>query len=88
MYANNLDFQDLEKHEAIKLSTYGLNCIGTPHQADNSVRLGNIALDVVSASRAGYTNKNILRHLAVRSEILSILHKAVAPNLTLLELRQ
>lgn len=55
-------------HKAIKLSTYGINFVGTPHQGGSGVGLGKVVLDIVSAVK--HTNKNTVGHLAKHSEFL------------------
>lgn len=54
--------------KAVKLSTYGINFVGTPHQGGNGVGIGKVLINVVSAVK--YTSQNAVQHLAKHSEWL------------------
>lgn len=58
-----------EKHHAVKLSTYGIVFLGTPHQGANGVSLARMAARIVSVY--GKTNDNALKHLEQHSEWLN-----------------
>src|SRR5579862_7461412 len=57
---------DIDKHKAVKLSTYGIIFLGTPHQGGEGVALGTRLVDV--ASIFFHTNKNLLSQLKKESE--------------------
>ncbi|KAF7502238.1 hypothetical protein GJ744_006309 [Endocarpon pusillum] len=59
---------NLEKHQQIKLSTYGIFFMGTPHQGGNGVRLGRLVLNIASVFVK--TDDRILKHLKHNSEWL------------------
>ena len=52
----------------IKVSTYGILFMGTPHQGGEGVTWGILAMNI--ASIFAKTNKEILKHLAKNSEWL------------------
>ena len=54
--------------KSIRLSTYGIIFLGTPHQGGNSVMLAQRLLSIVSIF--ANANKNILKHLERDSEYL------------------
>ncbi|KAH0541264.1 hypothetical protein FGG08_004269 [Glutinoglossum americanum] len=56
----------LESQRAIKISTYGILFLGTPHQGGAGVEWGKILLYI--ASIFAQTNKSLLRHLEKDSE--------------------
>ena len=58
----------LEEHRSIKLSTYGILFMGTPHQGGSGVHLGELMLNV--ASIFATTNDRVLQHLERDSEWL------------------
>ncbi|KAL2126192.1 hypothetical protein VTI74DRAFT_1511 [Chaetomium olivicolor] len=58
----------LEEHRSIKVSTYGVVFMGTPHQGGNGVRLGRLLVNVASLFVAA--DDRILRHLERDSEWL------------------
>ena len=58
----------LEDERSIKLSTYGIIFMGTPHQGGQGVRLGEILLNL--AKIRGNTNDSLLKHLEEHSELL------------------
>ena len=58
----------LVDQKAVKLSTYGINFVGTPHQGGNGVALGRILINVISVVK--HTNHNTVEHLAKQSEWL------------------
>jgi hypothetical protein len=58
----------VEDHRSIKLSTYGILFIGTPHQGGNGVQLGEIMLKIASIVTAA--DNKILKHLERDSEWL------------------
>lgn len=58
----------LEEHRSIKLSTYGILFMGTPHQGGSGVHLGELMLNVASIFVP--TNNAILQHLERDSEWL------------------
>lgn len=58
----------MEEHRSIKLSTYGVLFMGTPHQGGNGVQIGELMLNV--ASIFGTTNNRVLQHLERDSEWL------------------
>ena len=68
IHSDNARPGHLVDHKAIKLSTYGISFVGTPHQGGNGVGLGKVVLDVLSAVK--HTNKNVVGHLAKHSEFL------------------
>lgn len=58
----------LEDHRLIKVSTYGIIFMGTPHQGCDGATLGKIFLDMASIFVS--TNDRILRNLQKDSELL------------------
>ncbi|KAM0799509.1 hypothetical protein BDR22DRAFT_963873 [Usnea florida] len=58
----------LEDERSIKLSTYGIIFMGTPHQGGQGVKIGEILLNM--AKVRGNTNDNLLKHLEEHSELL------------------
>ncbi|KAK4451012.1 hypothetical protein QBC34DRAFT_459505 [Podospora aff. communis PSN243] len=58
----------LDDHRAIKISTYGIIFMGTPHQGSNAADLGSFLVNV--ASMFVPTNDRILKHLKRDSEWL------------------
>ena len=68
MYSNSATTGHLAGNKAIKLSTYGVNFVGTPHQGGNGVFLASVLHKVLSAG--GHTNQNTLQHLDMHSEWL------------------
>ncbi|WP_375449286.1 hypothetical protein [uncultured Nostoc sp.] len=58
----------LEEQRSIKVSTYGILFMGTPHQGGNGVHLGELMLNVASIFVT--TNNRILQHLERDSEWL------------------
>ena len=57
-----------EKERSIKLSTYGIIFMGTPHQGGQGVSVGKILLNV--AKIQGHTSDGLLKHLEQHSEFL------------------
>lgn len=58
----------LKEHRSIKLSTYGILFMGTPHQGGSGVHLRELMLNVASIFMT--TNNGILQHLERDSEWL------------------
>lgn len=58
----------LEHQKAIKLSTYGVMFLGTPHQGGNGVNLAQIVTSVMSLFT--YTNQKVLDHISPNSDWL------------------
>jgi hypothetical protein len=58
----------LEDHRSIKLSTYGVVFMGTPHQGGNGVQLGRLLVNVASLFVAA--DDRLLKHLERESEWL------------------
>ncbi|MCJ1467841.1 hypothetical protein MMC07_006466 [Pseudocyphellaria aurata] len=58
----------VEEHRSIKLSTYGILFMGTPHQGGSGVQLGQLMLNVASVFVKA--DDNILKHLERDSEWL------------------
>ena len=58
----------LEDERSIKISTYGIIFMGTPHQGGQGVKFGEILLNM--AKVRGNTNDNLLKHLEEHSELL------------------
>ncbi|KAF3031307.1 hypothetical protein E8E12_000040, partial [Didymella heteroderae] len=58
----------LEEHRAVKLSTYGIVFMGTPHQGGSGVALGKLMVNVASVFVAA--DDRLLQHLARDSEWL------------------
>ena len=58
----------LEEHRSIKLSTYGIIFLGTPHQGGNGVQLGKLLVNIASVFVAA--DDHLLRHLERDSEWL------------------
>ena len=58
----------LEEHRSVKLSTYGVIFVGTPHQGGNGVHLGRLLVNIASVFVA--TNDRLLEHLERDSEWL------------------
>lgn len=58
----------LEEHRAVKLSTYGIVFMGTPHQGGSGVALGMLMVNVASVFVAA--DDRLLQHLARDSEWL------------------
>jgi len=58
----------LEEHRSIKLSTYGIFFMGTPHQGGSGVHLGELMLKVASIFVTA--DDKILKHLERDSEWL------------------
>lgn len=58
----------LEEQRAIKVSTYGILFMGTPHQGGSGVHLGELMLNLASIFVT--TNDRILQHLERDSELL------------------
>ncbi|OIW32077.1 hypothetical protein CONLIGDRAFT_251504 [Coniochaeta ligniaria NRRL 30616] len=58
----------LEEHRSIKVSTYGIIFLGTPHQGGNGIQLGKLLVNIVSVFVAA--DDRILKHLERDSEWL------------------
>jgi hypothetical protein len=58
----------LEEHRSIKLSTYGIMFMGTPHQGGSGVALGRLIVNVASVFVAA--DDRLLRHQERDSEWL------------------
>jgi hypothetical protein len=58
----------LADHRLIKLSTYGILFMGTPHQGSNGVQLGRVLANVASVVMAA--DDRLLKHLERDSEWL------------------
>ncbi|OAA58654.1 hypothetical protein LEL_10876 [Akanthomyces lecanii RCEF 1005] len=58
----------LAEHRSIKLSTYGILFMGTPHQGGNGVQLGRVLANVASLVIAA--DERLLKHLERDSEWL------------------
>lgn len=59
---------NLEEQRSIKISTYGIIFMGTPHQGGQGVGIGKIMLNIAKAQ--GHTSDNLLKQLEVHSELL------------------
>lgn len=59
---------NLEEQRSVKLSTYGIIFMGTPHQGGQGVSIGKILLNI--AKLQGNTNDRHLNHLQEHSEFL------------------
>lgn len=57
-----------EMQRDIKLSTYGILFMGTPHRGGEGVPWAKLALNIVNVAQ--YTNSEILGHLEENSELL------------------
>ena len=60
----------LKEHQSVKLSTYGIIFIGTPHQGGSGVPLGKLMVNIVSAFVPA--NNRLLKHLERDSESLQL----------------
>jgi hypothetical protein len=58
----------VQEHRAVKLSTYGIIFMGTPHQGGNGVAFGRRLVNVASVFVAA--DDNLLRNLEQHSEWL------------------
>ncbi|UNI16388.1 hypothetical protein JDV02_002823 [Purpureocillium takamizusanense] len=58
----------LAEHRSIKLSTYGILFMGTPHQGGNGVQLGRVLANIASLIVAA--DNRLLKHLEKDSEWL------------------
>ena len=58
----------LMEHRSIRLSTFGIMFMGTPHQGGNGVQLGQLLVNIASLFIAA--DDHILRHLERDSEWL------------------
>jgi hypothetical protein len=58
----------MEEHRSIKLSTYGVNFMGTPHQGGSGVQLGKLIVNIASVFIAA--DNRLLQHLERDSEWL------------------
>ena len=58
----------LEEQRSIKLSTYGIIFMGTPHQGGQGMSIGKILLNVAKVQ--GDTSDSLLKHLEEHSEEL------------------
>ncbi|CAI4212535.1 unnamed protein product [Parascedosporium putredinis] len=58
----------LEEHRSVKLSTYGILFMGTPHQGGNAVQLGKLVVNI--ASIFVNADDHLLKHLERESEWL------------------
>lgn len=58
----------LEEQRSIKLSTYGIIFMGTPHQGGQGVGMGKILVNF--AKLLGDANDGLLKHLEEHSEFL------------------
>lgn len=58
----------LEEHQSIKLSTFGIFFMGTPHQGSSGINLGELMLKVASIFMT--TDDKTLKHLERDSEWL------------------
>lgn len=58
----------LEDERSIKLATYGIIFMGTPHQGGQGVKISEILLNL--AKVRGNTNDGLLKHLEEHSELL------------------
>ncbi|KAF2469609.1 tetratricopeptide repeat domain-containing protein, partial [Lindgomyces ingoldianus] len=58
----------LEEHRSIKMSTYGILFMGTPHQGGNGVQLGKLLVNVASVFVAA--DDRLMKHLDRDSELL------------------
>ncbi|KAF1974669.1 hypothetical protein BU23DRAFT_567462 [Bimuria novae-zelandiae CBS 107.79] len=67
----------LAEHRSIKLSTYGVMFMGTPHQGGNGVALGRLMVNVASVFVAA--DDRLLRHLERDSESLQQQLRQYAP---------
>ena len=67
IHAESAKIGHLERHKSIKLSTYGIVFMGTPHQGTD-ITLGNLILGI--ASVVIKTNPNLVENLKRDSELL------------------
>jgi hypothetical protein len=58
----------LEEHQSIKLSTYGIMFMGTPHQGGSGVAFGKLIVNIASVFVAA--DDRLLQHLERDSEWL------------------
>ncbi|KAI1370425.1 hypothetical protein F4677DRAFT_438488, partial [Hypoxylon crocopeplum] len=69
IHSNSTHANHLSHHRPIKVSTYGILFMGTPHSGGEGVTMGQIAQSV--ASIFVHTNDRVLQHLQKQSEWLS-----------------
>ncbi|KAI1115455.1 Alpha/Beta hydrolase protein [Nemania sp. NC0429] len=69
IHSNSTNDGHLAHHKPIKVSTYGILFMGTPHSGGKGVTMGQIAQSV--ASIFVHTNDNVLQHLQQQSEWLT-----------------
>ena len=58
----------LEDERSIKVSTYGIVFMGTPHQGGQGAKLAEFLLNLAKVQ--GNTNDSLLKHLEYHSELL------------------
>lgn len=68
LHSNRVREGNLEEQRSIKLSTYGVIFMGTPHQGGQGVTMGKVLLNMAKVQ--GHTNDNLLKHLEEHSELL------------------
>lgn len=68
IYSNNARERALEQHRPIKLSTYGIIFMGTPHQGGNGFHSGEMMVNM--ASIFVKADKRIIKNLEQDSEYL------------------
>ncbi|KAL2040082.1 hypothetical protein N7G274_006985 [Stereocaulon virgatum] len=68
LHSNRMREGHLEKERSIKLFTYGIIFMGTPHQGGQGVSVGEVMLNV--AKIQGHTSDDLLKHLEQHSEFL------------------
>jgi len=69
IYSNAANETHLPEHRAVKVSTYGILFMGTPHSGGEGVALGRVAAQIASVFI--HTNEKVLKHLEKQSEWLS-----------------
>ena len=68
MHSDRVKEGNLEEQRSVKLSTYGIIFMGTPHQGGQGVNMGKILVNV--AKVLGDTNDSLLKHLEEHSDLL------------------
>lgn len=68
MHSDRVKEGNLEEQRSIKLSTYGIIFMGTPHQGGQGVNMGKILINVAKVQ--GDTSDSLLKHLEEHSDLL------------------
>ncbi|MCJ1262558.1 hypothetical protein MMC22_002428 [Lobaria immixta] len=68
LHSDRVKEGNLEEQRSIKLSTYGIIFMGTPHHGGHGVGIGKILLNV--AKMQGDVSDSLLKHLEEHSELL------------------